>query len=549
MDNANEYIEEKNIKGQVNPITDHQMKVFQEKMKCVCVVEIGDGTGTNEGTGTGFFCKIPFPDGFNLLPVLITNNHVIKNMEKSFVISYNKIYEIIDMSKHRRFYTEKKYDITIIEILKDDKIGENLFLETEIKENIEKISKEVTNIDIYVIHYPKGQEISISPGKIEKINNNNIIHSCSTDYGSSGGPILNKDTFKVIGIHKGRNKNKNSNIGSLISKPIEEFNEKNNSNITNDNELIYNSKIDNKNIKQNDKNINNYSDINNQIIISNNANNKILEHKNNDEITIQYKIKKSIIPFFSDKNVKIFGENFVKNNKNICKIIVNEKEEELKSILNIEDIPGDMLIIKLKGINNITNMSFMFEGCESLSYIFGMKEWNTINVIDMNHMFSKCKKNEYLPNDISDFNTQNVKNINGMFSECESLKKMPDISKRKTNNVEDTGHLFHECCSLESLPDISKWDTKNIRNIKYLFFGCTKLKNIPDISKWNTENLKCMDYIFWNCTSLENKPNISKWNTKNIVQKEKEDELGTEDKIALGIMEDWAEGRNLDTSY
>ena len=27
--------------------------------------------------GTGFFCKIPFPNKENMLPVLITNNHVI----------------------------------------------------------------------------------------------------------------------------------------------------------------------------------------------------------------------------------------------------------------------------------------------------------------------------------------------------------------------------------------------------------------------------------------------------------------------------------------
>ena len=27
--------------------------------------------------GTGFFCKIPFPDQFTLLPVLITCNHVL----------------------------------------------------------------------------------------------------------------------------------------------------------------------------------------------------------------------------------------------------------------------------------------------------------------------------------------------------------------------------------------------------------------------------------------------------------------------------------------
>ena len=39
--------------------------------KNVCKIKIG-----NEQS-TGFFCKIPFPDENNLLPVFITNNHVI----------------------------------------------------------------------------------------------------------------------------------------------------------------------------------------------------------------------------------------------------------------------------------------------------------------------------------------------------------------------------------------------------------------------------------------------------------------------------------------
>ena len=46
-------------------------------------------------TGTGFLCKIPFPNQFKLLPVLITNNHIlniddIKN-NKIINISFNEL--------------------------------------------------------------------------------------------------------------------------------------------------------------------------------------------------------------------------------------------------------------------------------------------------------------------------------------------------------------------------------------------------------------------------------------------------------------------------
>ena len=30
-----------------------------------------------KGFGTGFFCRIPFPDSLNFLPVLITCNHIL----------------------------------------------------------------------------------------------------------------------------------------------------------------------------------------------------------------------------------------------------------------------------------------------------------------------------------------------------------------------------------------------------------------------------------------------------------------------------------------
>ena len=60
--------------------------------------------------------------------------------------------------------------------------------------------------------------------------------------------------------------------------------------------------------------------------------NKINE--NNSEIDIIYKKSRNT----RDK-LKIFGEEFVKNNKDKCKIIYNNKEYELKEYL--EDIPND----------------------------------------------------------------------------------------------------------------------------------------------------------------------------------------------------------------
>ena len=53
--------------------------------------------------------------------------------------------------------------------------------------------------------------------------------------------------------------------------------------------------------------------------------------------------------------------------------------------------------IKLKGINNIINMSCMFYGCESLSSLPDISKWNTSNVNDMRNMFDGCINSLEIP--------------------------------------------------------------------------------------------------------------------------------------------------------
>ena len=85
--------------------------------KSVCKIEL------SQGSGTGFFCMISFPNKFSLLPVLITNKHVIGEDPNSIVIGAkvnfyvkkgDNSYQII-LDKNRKVYTNEKIDVTIIE--------------------------------------------------------------------------------------------------------------------------------------------------------------------------------------------------------------------------------------------------------------------------------------------------------------------------------------------------------------------------------------------------------------------------------------------------
>ena len=108
---------EKDLKDYPKSISLDGIEIILEQMKKkVCKLNIG------RIKGTGFFCKIPFPDNNSLLPVLITNKHIIdelilKNEKILLSLSINNEDKEIELD-NRIIFTNKKYDITIIEIKK-----------------------------------------------------------------------------------------------------------------------------------------------------------------------------------------------------------------------------------------------------------------------------------------------------------------------------------------------------------------------------------------------------------------------------------------------
>ena len=238
---------------------------------------------------------------------------------------------------------------------------------------------------------------------------------------------------------------------------------------------------------------------------------KILVLEKNNFITSVYKIEKNI------KKLLIFGFAFVEKNKNNCKIIYNNEEYELIEKINIKEKENkNLLEIKLIGINNITDASFMFSQCDSLISLPDISKWNTIKITNMCNMFQECFSLYSLP-DISNWNTSNVKDMKYMFYGCKSLLYLPNISKWNTSNVLNMSYMFDSCELLSVLPDISKWNTSKVTSMSNMFFHCKSLTFLPDISNWDMSNIKDLKYMFFNCLSLSNIPNVSKWKVDNAI--------------------------------
>ena len=564
------FVNEIHPPNQPNSISIKQFKILKNLAKShICKISCNDGSH-----GTGFFCNIS-NDWNNNIKVLITNNHVLKPKDiqpgqtiKFSIDNDNKYYNIF-IDKSRITYTNKSYDVTIIEIKENDNLDGNSFFDLDkqlFDENVKDIFK---NNQIYLLHYPKGVEMEISSGVLKSIREDNITleHFCDTSSGSSGSPIINRNNLNIIGIHKAAG-SKNFNLGTLLQQPVEEFRaeiktKNRNNNKINDNKENEKTIEVNKEKKEINNELNEKIEINKIIEKNNNKNNneekkkikvikndesnvkrnnkeskeikvnmdnesnvkrdnkeskEYMDNENNDEILIRYKIDYNENDRIWSKSVNLFGDEFIKKNSHLCKIILNGKENELDSycIISKKDLLNNNIFeIKLKGIKNITNMSYIFNKCESLVSLPDISKWNTQNVTDMRNLFSECKSLSSL-GDISKWNTQNVTDMSYMFYRCESLKSLPDISNWNTKNVKNIEGMFCECLSLSSLPDISKWDIQNVCNMNFMFSNCISLSSLPNISKWNTKNVIEMIGMFNECRSLESIPDISKWNIEKV---------------------------------
>ena len=209
----------------------------------------------------------------------------------------------------------------------------------------------------------------------------------------------------------------------------------------------------------------------------------------NNEIELIYNINNE------DKKrgkIKIFGESFVNNYKNICKIKYENKKYDLNEEFNIKNINNnDILKIKLENILDISNMNNIFNNCNSLSSLTNLSKWDTINVNNMSFIFYNCYELKSLP-DISKWNTENVINMTGLFgskynSDCKSkLKSIPDISKWNTSNVKYFGGCYKNISSLSPLTnfEIKKMNENHESYIlSGMFNNCESLSLLPDISK------------------------------------------------------------------
>ena len=193
-------IKEKNNELYPEPVTlKATEKIIEQMNNAICRIY------NKNKNGNGFFLKIPFRNNI-LLPVLITNYHIIDNeyiLNKkniSIYLNNHKKITTLKLDNNRKIYTNEKNDITIIEIKeKEDKLNnkyleldDNIinYLKLNRNEELYYLNNIYSNESIYMLNYPEDNNITVSYGKILHLNNTKLFYQCNINQNSFGSPTL-----------------------------------------------------------------------------------------------------------------------------------------------------------------------------------------------------------------------------------------------------------------------------------------------------------------------------------------------------------------------
>lgn len=161
----------------------------------------------------------------------------------------------------------------------------------------------------------------------------------------------------------------------------------------------------------------------------------------------------------------------------------NPNSDSLTSIYSMFGYCHDLTTInnlyQLK-INNVTNMSCLFNGCVSLTSV-NLSGWNTSNVTNMSTMFNGCSSLTSV--NLAGWNTSKVAKMNEMFCRCSALTSVGDFAGWNTSNVTAMWDMFAYCSALTSL-NLSGWNTSNVTNMSDMFRNCSKLQAITFGKNW-----------------------------------------------------------------
>ena len=181
---------------------------------------------------------------------------------------------------------------------------------------------------------------------------------------------------------------------------------------------------------------------------------------------------------FESDNIRILGKDFVKNNKNKGKLIINNKKYKLKEFINSNEIKNDIIKINMILSKELSNISHLFDNCSKL------KEFSfcdDIRFIDDKEPHLLEEYNDY-DNDIYfNFNENSSDN----FSEHSLYKnlRIDDIYSNCSTITNKTEEKYNNSTINDIRDKIIICEHNYYYDMSYMFYNCRSLLSLPEILK------------------------------------------------------------------
>jgi surface protein len=187
------------------------------------------------------------------------------------------------------------------------------------------------------------------------------------------------------------------------------------------------------------------------------------------------------------------------------KVAMPENCSDLFEILrNIKSIDTSML-----DTSAVTDMSYMFAGCSSLSNVDGLANWDVSETTDMRWLFDHCT---HLVNidGLANWDVSNVTETEEMFCCCDKITDFSALAKWNVGWVSNMRGMF-EMCSIKDVNFAKNWDTSAAENMGNMFDSCVWLADLDGLKNWNISNVKTVSSMFSNCSSLVSVDVLNDW--------------------------------------
>ena len=168
----------------------------------------------------------------------------------------------------------------------------------------------------------------------------------------------------------------------------------------------------------------------------------------------------------------------------------NNKEEEIKRT----NLNEDDKVSKINIIINYQIKSFkeLFQYCQCIETINFTKFYRT-NITDMSFMFNGCSAKEI---NLTNFNTNNATDLSWMFGS--TLLKEINLTNFNTNNVTDMSYMFNGCSALKEL-NLANFQTDKVTNMKWMFNYCSSLTEL-NLTNFEINEANDMRWMFNGCS-------------------------------------------------